>query len=146
MALFVRGQALAQGAGLLLVDTKYEFGLVDGELVLIDEMHTPDSSRYWLAESVAPGGEPENYDKEFMRHWYAAQGYRGDGDPPRMPADFVARIAARYIETYERADRHPFCARRPTGRSAHRRQPRRLAGRAGGALTRWPNPQPPSSA
>ena len=108
VALYLRGRALAREAGLLLVDTKYEFGLVDGELVLIDEIHTPDSSRYWLAESVTPGGEPENYDKEFMRRWYAAQGYRGDGDPPTMPADFVARIAARYLETYERLTGIPF--------------------------------------
>lgn len=109
VALFKRGQAVAATAGLILVDTKYEMGLVDGRLTLIDEMHTPDSSRYWVADSVRPGGpEPENFDKEFMRKWYAAQGYRGDGTPPQMPADFVAQIAARYITAYEKLTGQPF--------------------------------------
>jgi phosphoribosylaminoimidazole-succinocarboxamide synthase len=91
-------------AGLVLVDTKYEFGLIDGRLTLIDEIHTPDSSRYWTAESVQPGTdrEPENVDKEFLRRWFAAQGYRGEGVPPMMPPEFVAAVAARYIETYEK--------------------------------------------
>ncbi|MDT8306518.1 MAG: phosphoribosylaminoimidazolesuccinocarboxamide synthase, partial [Anaerolineae bacterium] len=96
-------------AGLILVDTKYEMGLVDGRLTLIDEMHTPDSSRYWIAASYEPGGdEPENFDKEFMRKWYAAQGYRGDGTPPTMPADFIAEIAARYIGAYEKLTGETF--------------------------------------
>lgn len=103
VSLFKRGQTLAAAAGLILVDTKYEMGLVDGRLTLIDEMHTPDSSRYWIAETYTPGGpEPENFDKEFMRKWYAAQGYRGDGAPPTMPPDFVAQIAARYVAAYEK--------------------------------------------
>lgn len=109
IALFKRGQAVAAQAGLILVDTKYEMGLVDGRLTLIDEIHTPDSSRYWVAETVQPGGpEPENFDKEFMRKWYAAQGYRGDGTPPPLPADFVAQIAARYIAAYEKLTGQPF--------------------------------------
>jgi phosphoribosylaminoimidazole-succinocarboxamide synthase len=102
IALFKRGQELAAKAGLILVDTKYEMGFVDGQLTLIDEIHTPDSSRYWTAESLGRDEEPENYDKEFLRKWYAAQGYRGDGDPPRMPVDFLAAVAARYIAAYER--------------------------------------------
>jgi len=102
VSLFKRGQAIAAKAGLILVDTKYEMGLVNGRLTLIDEIHTPDSSRYWLAETVGQGSEPENYDKEFMRKWYAAQGYRGDGTPPTMPPDFIAQIAARYMTTFEK--------------------------------------------
>jgi len=111
VSLFKRGQQIAAQAGLVLVDTKYEMGLVDGQLTLIDEIHTPDSSRYWLADTVtsavagvptAPPDEPENYDKEFMRKWYAAQGYRGDSTPPTMPSDFIAQIAARYLATYEK--------------------------------------------
>jgi phosphoribosylaminoimidazole-succinocarboxamide synthase len=101
LALFARGQAVAAQAGLVLVDTKYEFGLVDGRLTLIDEIHTPDSSRYWTADSLAQG-EPENFDKEYLRTWFAAQGYRGDGPPPAMPAEFTAQVAARYIAAYER--------------------------------------------
>jgi phosphoribosylaminoimidazole-succinocarboxamide synthase len=108
VSLFKRGQEIAAQAGLILVDTKYEMGLVNGQLTLIDEIHTPDSSRYWLAETVenivagVPTAPPENYDKEFMRKWYAAQGYRGDGTPPTMPPDFIAQIAARYMTTFEK--------------------------------------------
>lgn len=108
VAIFRRGQALAARAGLILVDTKYEMGLVDGRLTLIDEIHTPDSSRYWIAESYRPGTEPENFDKEFLRKWYAAQGYRGDGVPPVMPEAFRAEVAARYIAAYERLTGHAF--------------------------------------
>lgn len=101
LALFARGQMLAREAGLILVDTKYEFGLVDGRLTLIDEIHTPDSSRYWTAESYESGQEPEHFDKEYLRLWFVAQGYRGEGEPPLMPPDFVAQVAARYIRAYE---------------------------------------------
>jgi phosphoribosylaminoimidazole-succinocarboxamide synthase len=109
LALFARGQAVAAQAGLILVDTKYEMGLVNGRLTLIDEIHTPDSSRYWIADTYQPGGgEPENFDKEFMRKWFAAQGYRGEGTPPTMPAEFVAQIAARYIAAYEKLTGQEF--------------------------------------
>ena len=100
IAVFKRGQKLAGKAGLILVDTKYEFGLIDGELSLIDEIHTPDSSRYWTKSSYE-SGEPENFSKEFLREWFKAQGYTGDGDAPAMPDEFVAQVAARYIEVYE---------------------------------------------
>jgi phosphoribosylaminoimidazole-succinocarboxamide synthase len=102
LALFARGQEVARRAGLILVDTKYEFGLVDGRLTLIDEIHTPDSSRFWTVESYQPGREPENLDKEYLRQWFADRGYRGDGEPPAMPADFIVRVAALYIAVYER--------------------------------------------
>lgn len=110
MALFARGQEVARRAGLILVDTKYEFGLVDGELVLIDEIHTPDSSRYWVAETYKPGSdqEPENFDKEYLRKWFAAQGYRGEGEPPAMPPEFVAQVAQRYIAAYEKLTGQTF--------------------------------------
>lgn len=118
VSLFQRGQEIAAQAGLILVDTKYEMGLVDGKLTLIDEIHTPDSSRYWVGDASRPDrflkpvrsatGEPENFDKEFMRKWYAAQGYRGDGTPPTMPNDFIAQIAARYIAAYEKLTGQTF--------------------------------------
>ncbi len=108
LAIFARGQEVARRGGLILVDTKYEFGLIDGRLTLIDEIHTPDSSRYWIADTVTPGVEPENLDKEFLRKWFAAQGYRGDGTPPTMPPDFIAQVAARYIDAYERLTGRPF--------------------------------------
>lgn len=103
IALFKRGQAVAREAGLVLVDTKYEFGLIDGKLAIIDEIHTPDSSRYWTRESYeADPAAPKNFDKEFLREWYAARGYTGDGAPPAMPAEVIAQVAARYIAAYEK--------------------------------------------
>lgn len=102
LAVFKRGQEVAREAGLILVDTKYEFGLIDGKLSLVDEVHTPDSSRYWVAESYDKGEEPQNFDKEFLRLWFVEQGYRGEGAIPPMPAEFVARAAERYISAYER--------------------------------------------
>ncbi len=112
LALFARGQELAQRGGLILVDTKYEMGLVNGRLTLIDEIHTPDSSRFWLADSYKPGGgildQPVHFDKEFMREWYAERGYRGDGEPPQMPPDFIAQVAIRYITAYEKLTKQTF--------------------------------------
>ena len=108
IAIFTRGQEVARKAGLILVDTKYEFGLVDGKLVLIDEVHTPDSSRYWTLDSYGPGKEPMNFDKEVLREWFVAQGYRGDGDSPALPPEFVARVAERYIQAYERLTGQSF--------------------------------------
>lgn len=107
LAVFKRGQAQAARAGLILVDTKYEFGqAADGRLLLIDEVHTPDSSRYWLAdtyiERFEAGLEPENYDKEFVRLAYAAKGYRGEGEPPVMDDSLWVSAAQRYINIYER--------------------------------------------
>jgi phosphoribosylaminoimidazole-succinocarboxamide synthase len=124
LALFARGQEVARQAGLALVDTKYEFGLVEGRLTLIDEVHTPDSSRFWTLESCAAGGTPEHLDKEFLRAWYARQGYRGDGEPPAMPADLIARVAARYIAAYERLTGQAFA---PGTRPAEDRIRRNLA-------------------
>ena len=106
LAIFKRGQALAQKAGLILVDTKYEFGRApDGRILLIDEVHTPDSSRFWRGDTyevqLLNGGEPENFDKEFVRIAYAEKGYRGDGEIPAMPAELWASASQRYITIYE---------------------------------------------
>ncbi|MFN8445338.1 MAG: phosphoribosylaminoimidazolesuccinocarboxamide synthase [Caldilineaceae bacterium] len=106
IAIFKRGQEIARRAGLILVDTKYEFGIDEqGRLVLIDEVHTPDSSRYWIADSYeerrGAGLEPENFDKEFIRLHYASLGYRGDGEPPAMPAELAVQASQRYIRTFE---------------------------------------------
>ena len=106
LAVFKRGQQLALNAGLILVDTKYEFGLdANGRVMLIDEVHTPDSSRFWKGDSyesrLRAGQEPENFDKEFVRIAYAEQGYRGDGEIPAMPASLWVAAAERYITIYE---------------------------------------------
>lgn len=107
LAIFQRGQEIAQEGGLILVDTKYEFGRAPtGEVMLIDEVHTPDSSRFWLAGSyqqrLNAGLEPENFDKEFLRLWYTRQGYRGDGEPPGATEELIIQIAQRYIALYEK--------------------------------------------
>lgn len=106
LALFARGQAVAAERGLILADTKYEFGRdADGRIVLADEVHTPDSSRYWFAQSYAErfaaGAAPESFDKDFIRNWVVARcdPYR---DPiPEIPADVVLEAAAVYIRAYE---------------------------------------------
>ena len=113
LAVFARGQEIALRGGLILVDTKYEFGRApDGTLMLIDEVHTPDSSRFWIAasyeERVAAGQEPENFDKEFLRLWYAERGYRGDGEPPAATDDLIAQVAGRYIACYEKLTGQTF--------------------------------------
>lgn len=109
LALFRRGQEVAKKGGLLLVDTKYEFGLIDQQLTLIDEIHTPDSSRYWRLASYQRNPEhPESLDKEFLRQWFANQGYHGDGEIPRMPDDFIADVAEKYILAFEQLTQTPF--------------------------------------
>ncbi len=112
LAVFKKGQEVARRAGLILVDTKYEFGMIDGRLCLIDEVHTPDSSRFWVAESYeavhGTGEEPEQLDKEILRKHFVEQGYRGDGEPPAMSDDFVCFVAKRYIDVYERLTGETF--------------------------------------
>lgn len=111
--LFARGTQIAGKAGFILADTKYEFGLdKNGKLILIDEIHTPDSSRFWLKSSYRQkfkkGEEVENYDKEFMRIWFTKQGYSGTGKVPKLPNDFIAQISKRYIEVYEKLSGEKF--------------------------------------
>lgn len=105
LAIFERGRQIAAAAGLVLVDTKYEFGLDDHDrLTIIDEVHTPDSSRYWRAATVerrlAAGQEPENLDKEVVRLAYAERGYRGDGVPPPLDRDLAVVAAGVYQEAF----------------------------------------------
>ncbi len=107
LKLFKRGQEVALQHGLILVDTKYEFGITpEGEIILIDEIHTPDSSRYWQAKTyekrIANGEEPENFDKEFLRLWF-----KENCDPykdkilPKAPTELVEELSRRYIQIYE---------------------------------------------
>lgn len=107
LELFTFGSKLAEKRGLILVDTKYEFGLDEkGKLTLMDEVHTPDSSRFWIKKTykkkLSSGEEPENFDKEFLRLWYAEKGYKGDGKPPKMTAEITAALSTRYIAVYEK--------------------------------------------
>ncbi len=111
--LFAEGQAFAQQQGLILVDTKYELGLDEsGPLVVIDEIHTPDSSRYWYADAyeraMREGRDPEALDKEYVRRWLGEQGYRGEGTPPALPDEVRCEAARRYIEAYEQVTGRDF--------------------------------------
>jgi len=113
MRLFAAGQRTCVERGLILVDTKYEFGRTrDGKLVVIDEIHTPDSSRFWqkatYEERFAAGQDPEPLDKDFVRRWYGAQGYKGDGTPPPMPDDVRIGAAQKYIAAYEQITGRAF--------------------------------------
>jgi phosphoribosylaminoimidazole-succinocarboxamide synthase len=111
--LFRRGQEVGAAAGLILADTKYEFGLTaDGALLLIDELHTPDSSRWWMADSyaerLATGAEPESLDKEVVRRALADAGFRGDGPVPALAPEVWSATSARYIDAYERLTGRAF--------------------------------------
>ena len=114
LALFARGQQLAARSGLVLVDTKYEFGSDDnGALVLIDEIHTPDSSRYWQLDSYetrfAAGEEPEYFDKEFLRLWFKEHcDPYADARLPEAPQDLVQELSRRYIQMYEQITGEKF--------------------------------------
>lgn len=114
LKLFERGTRICEKQGLILVDTKYEFGIHKGKLMLMDEIHTPDSSRFWIKktykERIENGLEPENFDKEFLRLWYAKRGYKGDGPPPLMEEDLIVQTAQRYISVYEKITGKKFQA------------------------------------
>ena len=106
LKLFARGVEIAAKQGIILVDTKYEFGIdAEGKIVLIDEIHTPDSSRFWFADEyearLASGEEQKKIDKEYLREWLADRGFRGEGEIPAIPDDIRIETARRYIEAYE---------------------------------------------
>ena len=113
-ALFARGTEMAAGKGLILVDTKYEFGKRDGRIILMDEIHTPDSSRYFYAEGyeerLAKGEHQKQLSKEFVREWLMANGFQGQAGQkvPEMTPQVVAGITDRYIELYEHITGIPF--------------------------------------
>jgi phosphoribosylaminoimidazole-succinocarboxamide synthase len=112
--LFEMGSSMANENGLILVDTKYEFGRNNGKIYLIDEVHTPDSSRYFYmngyAERQERGEKQQQLSKEFVREWLMSRGFQGlDGQQmPEMPDDFVSLVSERYIELYERMTAQPF--------------------------------------
>ncbi|HEY7936143.1 MAG TPA: phosphoribosylaminoimidazolesuccinocarboxamide synthase [Candidatus Limnocylindrales bacterium] len=103
LALYGYGAAVAARAGILLADTKFEFGLAgSGELLLIDEVMTPDSSRFWSAADYEPGRAQPSYDKQFVRDWLEAQPWNKTAPGPELPAEIVAGTRERYVEAYER--------------------------------------------
>ena len=113
MALFREGQRVCAERGLILVDTKYELGKTpEGEIIVIDEIHTPDSSRFWYQNSYEErfraGQDPESFDKEYVRRFLAAQGFRGDGPIPPIPDEVKIEAMRRYIEAVELITGTPF--------------------------------------
>ncbi len=116
LQLFARGTKICAKAGIILVDTKYEFGIYKNKLILIDEIHTPDSSRFWIKKTYkqrfTKGLEPENFDKEFLRIWFKKQGFSGVGNPPKMPKNFISKVSNRYISIYEKLTRQQFVKKR----------------------------------
>jgi len=114
-ALYARGVEIAARAGLILVDTKYEFGLLGRDLVLVDEVHTPDSSRYWYADTwkeLFEAGKPQReLDKEYLRRWLMERGWKGDGRPPAIPDDIRQEVGWRYITAWQTITGKPFSPR-----------------------------------
>jgi phosphoribosylaminoimidazole-succinocarboxamide synthase len=114
-ALFRRGTEMAARQGLILVDTKYEFGLHGADLTLADELHTPDSSRYWFAdtwEQLFRDGAPQReLDKEYLRQWLLARGWKGDGQAPVIPDEVRIEVARKYIAAWEKITGGEFTPR-----------------------------------
>jgi len=112
-ALFAEGRRWSEARGLILVDSKYEMGLdADGEIVVIDEIHTPDSSRYWHRDSyeraLSQGADPTQLDKEYLRRWLGDRGYQGEGQWPEIPVDVRCEATRRYIEAFEQITGRAF--------------------------------------
>ena len=99
--------------GLILADTKFEFGTVGDDVILIDEVLTPDSSRYWDAATYRPGTSPDSYDKQFVRDWLTRSGWDKESDPPRLPDDVVAQTRLRYLTAYQRVVGKPLFPPKP---------------------------------
>lgn len=108
LELYGSGASLALERGVILADTKFEFGIADGEVILIDEVLTPDSSRYWPNDSYRPGGPQPSFDKQFVRDWLDSSGWDHTPPPPDLPEDVVQATRARYVEAYERVTDSPF--------------------------------------
>jgi phosphoribosylaminoimidazole-succinocarboxamide synthase len=108
IALYERGAQVAAERGIIVADTKFEFGFADGELILIDEVLTPDSSRFWPAEGYTPGVTQPSFDKQYVRDWLDASGWNHEPPPPDLPADVVQRTAATYRDAYERVTGDTF--------------------------------------
>jgi phosphoribosylaminoimidazole-succinocarboxamide synthase len=102
IGLYERGAEIAAERGIIVADTKFEFGFAGGELILIDEVLTPDSSRFWPADGYEPGTVQPSFDKQFVRDWLDASGWDHEPPPPELPAEVIGRTALKYQEAYER--------------------------------------------
>jgi len=108
LALYVLAHEYALARGIIIADTKFEFGLIDGELTLIDEALTPDSSRFWPADTYDPGRGQPSFDKQFVRDWLDSSGWDHEPPPPSLPPDVIAQTSAKYVDAYEKLTAEPF--------------------------------------
>jgi phosphoribosylaminoimidazole-succinocarboxamide synthase len=108
MAVYERGREYAAEKGIILADTKLEWGLHEGELILIDEVLTPDSSRFWPADTYCPGQNQFSFDKQFVRDWLETTDWDKESAPPELPAEVISKTRDKYIEAYERLTEQPF--------------------------------------
>jgi phosphoribosylaminoimidazole-succinocarboxamide synthase len=106
--IYQRGAAYARQQGIIIADTKFEWGWYEGDLILIDEALTPDSSRFWPADSYEPGHGQPSYDKQFVRDWLTASQWDKNSPPPALPQDIVVNTRQKYVEAYERLTRLEF--------------------------------------
>ena len=98
---YTRGAERAFEHGIVVADTKFELGFIDGELAICDEIMTPDSSRFWPADAWQPGTTPSSFDKQPVRDWAESTGWDKSSDPPPLPPEVVAATRERYVEAYE---------------------------------------------
>jgi len=110
LRIFRQGAEYALQRGIIIADTKFEFGFCDGKLLLIDEVLTPDSSRFWPAEQYQPGRSQPSFDKQYVRDWLLESGWDRNSPPPPLPEEVVARTREKYIEAYERLTERPYCS------------------------------------
>jgi len=101
LGIYERGAELARQRGIIIADTKFEWGQVDGKLILIDEVLTPDSSRFWPADQYRPGKGQPSFDKQFVRDWLEKTAWDKNSPPPALPDDVIVRTREKYIEAYE---------------------------------------------
>lgn len=102
VALYLKARQYARERGIILADTKFEFGMVENKLTLIDEVLTPDSSRFWPVDRYRPGGSPESFDKQFLRDYLKSSGWKKSDPAPRLPREVVVNTRARYLEALKR--------------------------------------------
>lgn len=105
---YQQGADHARQKGIIVADTKFEFGLVDGQILLVDEVLTPDSSRFWPLDQYQPGHSQPSFDKQFVRDWLSESGWDKNSSPPELPADIVGATRAKYVEAYERLTGQEF--------------------------------------
>ena len=108
LQIYGRASEYARGRGIILADTKFEFGLLDDQIILIDEVLTPDSSRFWPADQYQPGGGQPSYDKQFVRDWLESTTWDKNSPPPQLPADVIERTRSKYVEAFERLTGETF--------------------------------------